>query len=325
MEDPDAAVHYARAALDAQPHNRAFRNTLGYAYESKARRAEPLERDGLLRQATKIFEDGIKADRADPFCYLGLHQVMRQRERNEARPEARMKLRLDMLSMLEEAYDATGESHMIAGPLANMKEILGEPKEAIVFLKSEVARHPQDSRLRDLLVRMLTSTGENDDALSVASEGTKHNPAAWRLQRHIARLQRQMGGAPEAVAGHYEAAFRHNKSDPALIAEYGAFLFINGRYSDAERIFNQGRQLPGPERKRVNEYWEDRPGRSRVFSGEIHSITAAVGHVMAIPENFTAIFWRTHEAMASFRERERVTFTVGFSASGAVARTIRKA
>jgi tetratricopeptide (TPR) repeat protein len=322
--DAEAAIQYARAALKMQPENPAFKNTLGFAYEAKSRSAEALERTGLLRQATQIFEEGIKVQSSDAYSYTGLYQVMRQRERFEASEEKKLAIRLDMLSMLEDALEATDGSHLIVGPLATVRETLGDRPEAIAFLMGEIDRKPQDARLRDLLVRMLISVGRSSEALSIAQEGTKHSPTAWRLQRHIARLQKRLGGALESVSGHYAAALRHNKGDAHLIAEYGAYLFMNGRYNEAEGLFKQGRQLPNADRKQVRERWMDDRNRDRVFHGNVYSITAAVGHLMAVPENFTVLFWRTSESLNSLRERDRVTFTVGFSACGAISHSIRR-
>lgn len=323
MGDADAAIRFAQAAVDLNPQNITFMNTLGFAYEAKAKDAQPLESMGMLLKATKIFEDGIKEYPSNPYSYLGLYNVMRQRERNLSSSQDKMKHHVETLSMLEDAYESTGQSHLISVPLAATKETLGKPEEAIDFLKEELKKQPHDARLRDLLVRMLQDIGENEDALKIAEDGAKYNPAAWRLQRHIARLQVILGRSVDSIIGHYASAFRHNKSDTYLIAEYGAFLFKNAKYSEAENIFNKGRQLPGRDNTKIREYWKDNQDRDRVFVGYVSSITAANGHVMAVPENFTALFWRTKEPELSLKQRQDITFTIAFTACGAVARTIQ--
>jgi Tfp pilus assembly protein PilF len=75
------------------------------------------------------------------------------------------------------------------------------------------------------------------------------NGGPWRLQRHIARLQQVLGRAVDSTIDHYEAAFRLSRADAGLIAEYGAFLFMQAQYGESEEIFSQGRQFPGPEKK----------------------------------------------------------------------------
>jgi tetratricopeptide (TPR) repeat protein len=323
LGSPDAAIKFARAAIEIQPHNPAFKNTLGYAYEAKARDAEPLERNGLLQLANRIFDEGVAANPTDPYSYLGLYQVMKQRERLEVDRDRKMKLKIDMFSMLEEAYETTGRSHKLATPLADMKNVLGEADEAILLLKGKITRQPQDARLRELLVRLLHSKGACPEALKVAQDGVKYNPAAWRLQRHIARLQRTLSAPTESVIGHYDAAFRHNKGDVSLIAEYGTFLFTEAKYNEAERIFAQGRELPGTEKKVFREAWIDATGELRVFSGHVYSINGALGHVMSTPENFTVPFWRTREPLTSLRLRDKVSFSVRFSALGPMATSIQ--
>jgi hypothetical protein len=45
---------------------------------------------------------------------------------------------------------------------------------------------------------------------------------------------------------------------------------------------------------------------------------------MAVPENSTAIFWRTREPLTSLCVRDKVTFLIGFNVSGAVTKSIRR-
>lgn len=162
------------------------------------------------------------------------------------------------------------------------------------------------------------------EALKLALEGVSVLPTSWRLQRHVARAMRMLGGDAEAVKGHYEAAIRHRRGDVGLRVELGAYLFMSGRYSEARVVFSEAKDLPvsSLERNRIREVWRDSDGRDRVFVGRVKSLHGASGWLVAIPENFEAFFWRTRAQVQALRERDEVRFVVGFNAMGPTARVL---
>ena len=56
--------------------------------------------------------------------------------------------------MLEEAYEATEESSIIASALAEARERMGDLDTAIEVVTAGLDRNPTDNRLRDLWVRL---------------------------------------------------------------------------------------------------------------------------------------------------------------------------
>jgi len=123
---------------------------------------------------------------------------------------------------------------------------------------------------------------------------------------------------PDAVKGYFEAALRHNQGDPAIIAEYGAYLFKNGFTAEAGVVFDRGKQLrcSSAEKSKIRFAWKDDSGNRKIFSGRVTEIRSGVGFVIAVPENFTAQYWRTRDRLADLRQGAPVRFTIGFSAQG---------
>lgn len=318
LDNPDAAVSYARRAVGRDSRNPGFNNTLGLALEFAARTAAPLQREALLADAAKIFETGLRTNRFDPFSYLGQVYILRQRLDREVDSGKRRVYQADILSLLEEAFDATNESEVIAGELAKQRQALGSVQEAIAVLRDGLAKKPSNDRLRDLLVRMESEQGHTDEALKAAIAGEKLDPTAWRMQRHIARLKHKLGHPTQAVRGYYDAALRHNQGDPDLIAEYGAFLMTVGELEAANEVFEQGHRLriPTAEKNRYRRYWHDENSQRKVFSGKVKDIQGGVGFVIAIPENFRAMYWRTSAYAADLKQGNSVKFIVGFTAQG---------
>lgn len=325
MKHADKAVEYARQAVSMERRNPALLNTLGMALEYGARDMSNLERRAVLvNEANRIFLDGIARNPADAYSYIGRLNVIKFHELElEQNTSKRDLLRASAISLLEEAHEATGGSSIIATALAEQKERLGDTQQALKTLTDALHLKPEDSRLRGSLITLLSETGEYKEALKIAQAGVKFDPNSWRLQRHVARLMKRNSYPASAIRSAYEAALRHKKDDTGLHVETAAFLFMSGSQEDALDMFADIRKLRmfTTEKRQVREWWYDAKGR-RVFSGRITSIQGASAHVLAMPENFDAFFWRTENWMSELREGDSVQYQVGFNAYGPVARIL---
>jgi tetratricopeptide (TPR) repeat protein len=242
------------------------------------------------------------------------------REKNK---DVRDEMMVAALSMAEDAYEATDESPIIAAELARIKDQLGSLEQAIGIVRRAVKKNPENSRLQNLLIRFEVENGDPRKALKVAVEAAKMDPTSWRIQRQIAKLRRQLKDNIATVRGHYEAALRHHKGDVNLVVEYGAYLFMQGLYEDAKKEFESLANLTisSQDRNRSRESWRGPDNSMVVFVGKIVKITGAKGTVLAIPQNFEALFWRS-TATSLYREGDEVRFTVAFNAYGASARVL---
>lgn len=222
------------------------------------------------------------------------------------------------MSVLEEAYELTEESNLIANALGEAQERMGDSDTAIEIVTAGLRKNPTDNRLRDLLVKLEIDNQHPARALAVAVEGARVDPTSWRMQRHIARLKKVLGEPVEAVKGHYEAAIRHTRGNIALWSELGAYLFISGRYSEANSVFSQANNLAANsyERRKTRERWKNSEGDELVFSGRVKSISGAVARAMAVPDNFEVSFRRARPELSDLRVGDRIRFHVHFKAQG---------
>lgn len=326
MRDADQAIHFARTALKFEPNNAGFQNTLGLALEFAARgEEEGLKRNALLLEAEKLFDDSIKRDRSDPYGYIGRLNLIRQKIERSKDKEEREEQALSALSLLEEGYEATSESPMIAGELAKAKQQFGSLDDALGVVKRASKKNPTNIRLKQLLVEMSLEKGEWDEALKIAVEAAKADPTDWRIQRSLARIRKELGAPVESVRGHYEAAIRYQKGDVGLVVELASYLFTKGKYNDARSVFETIRNLSlsGQDRNRIRLPWRGEDDELRLFEGRVARLQGAIGTVVSIPENFEAFFWRS-TGTSLLRDQDQVTFNVGFNTQGAVARNIRR-
>jgi tetratricopeptide (TPR) repeat protein len=319
MQDPAQAVKFGRQAAKADPTNAAFANTLGFALEFEARGIDdPLKRQALLSEATKIFEEGTKRNSGDPYSYLGSFNILRQRIDREKDQNEKRVLMATALSLLTDAYDETDQSEKIAGELAKIRSQLGTVQDGVDVVRQALSKKHGDPRLRDLLIRFMSEQGHHGDALDVAREGAKLDPTSWRLQRWLARLRQRTGGEINAIKGNYEAAIRHHKGDKGLMVEYAAFLFKALRTDEAKTAFHDVSSLSmsTQERRMVREKWLEATGAPITFTGKVQPLRGARGSILAIPENFEVAFWRTSDATKRLGEGDTVRFQVNFTANG---------
>jgi len=327
LGDADQAVRYAQAAVALQPHNLAVQNTLGFALEFSARKAtDELRRQALLAEASRIFDRGIQKDPGDAYSYLGRMHVLEQQIQLEKNPDQANALKAEFIALLEEAYEATSKSPLIADQLAGYRARVGEAEKAIEVLNDALQKKPDDSRIRDILIRLETERGDISRARRLASEGIKLDPTSWRLQRHLARILRKLGQPVKAVRGHYESACRHRRGDVRLAVELGAYLFMMDNVADAKEVFNKakGLQVSSTEKVRIRDWWCDAAGSKVVFIGKVKEIHGAKAWALAIPQGFEAFFWRTSPDVRDLQIGDQIKFVVGFNAYGLVARIVAK-
>ena len=320
LRNADLSVDYARRALALDRRSRSIQNTLGLALEFSARNVNDLGRRRIIiNEADRIFRDGIARNSADPYSYIGRLNVLRFHELElEADSKKRDLLHATMLSLLEEAFEATNESPMIAGVLAEQRERMGEPEQALKTLMDALILKPEDTRLRDMLLTFLAEAGKEEEGLKIALAGIKFDPNSWRLQRHAARFMINREYPVNAIQSAYEAALRHKKDDIGLYVEFGAFLFMNGLRDIAKDVFEDARKVTtyNNEKRNIKRWWKDTKGARCVFSGKVKSLQGASAYVLAVPTNFEAFFWRTESWLAELREGDPVQFQIGFNAFG---------
>lgn len=286
---------------------------------------DELKRQAILSEAGKLFEDGIQRNRADPYGYLGKLNIIKQKIERSKDKEEREELVVTALSLLEDAYEATGESPIIAGELAKLNDQLGSLDNALAIVKRAASKNPVDMCLKQLLIKFSVEKGQPEEALKVAVEAAHADPTSWRIQRSLARFLKTLDAPVKSVRGHYEAAIRHQKGDVGLVVELGAYLFTKGEYEEATKVFATVRNLSlsGQERTKIRELWRGTDNKPLVFEGKVKRLAGAAGTVIAIPENFEAFFWRS-TGTSLLREGNDVQFTVGFNALGALARNLHQ-
>lgn len=327
LHNPSSAIKYARIAVQIDPKSMVQRNTLGLALEFAARTEKnERKRETLLREATRIFEEGIQTGNKDQFAYLGLAYVKRQvleRERNDVKRRA---LLLEAISLLEQGKELHEDSSVLEREYAKLKDELGEKKEAVKSLEEALKDNPGNSRVRDLYITFLVELDRIDEALSAARKGVKYSPTEWRLHRHIARLLIRKEAPESSVIEQYKSAIRTNRHDIGLLVELGGYLFTIRKEEQAIEYFQKSFSIAqnAHEKQKIRCWWTDLDGNRKEFVGRVSQIKGGGAFVQAIPENFEAFYWRQYGVNADLVKGDRIRFMVGFNTYGSRGRILGK-
>jgi hypothetical protein len=325
LQNGEMAVKYARDAINIDNKNGAFQNTLGLALEFMARKITDARKKELaLREAEKLFEDGILKNPEDPYGYQGRIYIIRQRIQSQKDQNIKKLIKADLLSLIDEALEATNNDDLIQFEHARYMEEEGGIDSAIEILSSTLKDNGVNTRARGLLIELEINKGNYSSALDLALEGTIIDPASWRMWRFVARLQEKLSLPEESIKSHYLNAIRLNKGDVTLLIEMASFLFRKGNYSEANTYFSQASDLPIPssEKTRYRFPWTLNDGTQRIFKGKITSIKGAYAILTAIPEGFSASFLRTKSEDIALTSNDIINFNVFFNSKGAIARIL---
>jgi tetratricopeptide (TPR) repeat protein len=317
LGDAARAVEYARQAVRLDPTNLGIKNTLGFAFEYSARTAgDAFKRKAFLSQARKAFEDGRDRDPTSPYNYIGLAQVMRGEAEGLSTSE-RALAQAGVLAFLEDAFEKTSQSEIVAKALAEEQKKAGDPNEALRLVSEALDSKPSDTYLRVLQVKLLRLLGENKRALDSCLSGLREDPNSWQLNHAVARLLRETGGTAAAVRGHYDAACRHKVRDMDLLVEYAAYLFEIGAMTKAAETFDLASRLSKDASaiRKIRASWKE-PGTNRdaIFEGRVTQRAGAMLTLIAVPKNFEVKAWQTD---GQLKIGDVVQFTVAFDAAGA--------
>ena len=326
LSNPEGALKYARQALDIQPFNIAFKNTYGFSLMMMAKNtSDNMKKQTLLNQAEKLFDEAMLKDPTNPYSYLGMANILRIRA-EELPQEEKAVILASILTLLEDAYEITNKSEIIANLLAEEQKHLGEISEALQIVKQALNTKPNDTKLRILEARLEQISGNVKGALNAVFIGLKNDPNSWKLNHQAARLLRETNGEDSAIRGYYEAARRHQKGNLGLTIEYAAFLFSRKLFPRAAAVFNEAQNLmhSTTDKRNIKEWWKESENskKNKIFKGVIKSIKSGSGTVIAIPENFEASFWQTKVGTEQYKINDSVSFMVGFNSFGAQARII---
>lgn len=205
-----------------------------------------------LAQAEQAFRECIAIDARDDYAYVGLASLYFDWARRRAGTTARADYLRQSEEVIAEGLGRVRDQESLYVASSRLAEYLGDEPLAVSELESAVAASPGGVYARYLLGReylRLRRYEAAKDALQPVVEG---NPEDWRALMVYAAALFGLGSTSAECVGVLRLAGPKARRDARYVAHLGGHLWLGGRYSDAEDVFEEARRhFTSPRDKRT--------------------------------------------------------------------------
>jgi Flp pilus assembly protein TadD, contains TPR repeats len=324
---PSAALSQIDEAIEMAPGARVLQHTKGKVLASLAVMADGLE---IGRKYLARGEAAYKASMGsgrDNYAYHGLAELYFEWARRPGIPED------ESLSYLEKAEDVINdglsrgaEKGSLLILSAKIQGWFGDQPGALAALERAVAANPAGAIARYLLGRSYLKAGRADRAIEILQPAIERDPNAYRSCSAYADALIARGDAYEAAIAVLQLGSLFGMSDPRFVAKLGGLLFANGDFSDAAKIFRQGREKGFSQSEiRMNEVAIPRrgePGSPIRLKGRVTKVS--VGYAWISVQEYPEPFFCPGSKFGGLVMRKdlHVSFELVFNAVGPLARNV---
>lgn len=324
-EKPQLALLQIENAIKNDPKVRVLYHTKGKILSELALDAESIDVGRkFLTQAEACFNKGISLNRRDDYSYESLASLyfdwskkVFDKDSSEA---------ADYLSKAEETISSAlrvvrnRESLWVLS--SKIQLYLGDTPKSISALEKAVRERVTSVIARYLLGRAYRQRKEPGLSLAILEPVIKSNTDEFRafIEYALALLENREGY--KKAISILQLSTLYGLGDPRFISVYGGLLFLNGNFSDADKVFERSIKHAFP----ANELYEirfrpmdPRDGSKRLtLFGEI--VTVKAGYSLIKPDSYPAIICHASKYKGTLMKKGlHVAFEIAFSAKGPVA------
>lgn len=302
---------------------RILSHTEGLIYSRLAHGAESREigRRHLVN-AERAFESAMDHKRRDAYAFQGLADLYFDWARGCAdEGESTLYIR-KAEEIISRGLMTVRERESLWVASAKISQWLGDHPAALAALERAVAEEPTSVIARFLLARIYRRRGELVRAREALAPALVHNPLDHRCGVEFAALGHLLGESHQECIAVLRLSEQSGRRDPRYIALRGGLHFLNGDFTEAQRLFDDAStaRLSLSERERIE--FEPRDpadlGRPLRLVGTVGSIRSGYAfiRVVAYPDVFCP---GSKFGTLRVQEGMSVQFELGFSARGPVA------
>lgn len=252
----DEAESCFRQALARAPGDAGVLNLLGVL----------ALRRGKFEEGGRLFGRAIAQDGGSPDFYNNLAHALRGQGKLS-----------DAVKALKRAIAVDANYFQAYHNLGNALDELGQTEQALTAYRKALALQPGDRETMFELGSHLARCGQLTEAESLLRRVLLLHPNDAKACFQLAEVLEKLGGIAEAE-GYFKQAMSQSAIPDDLLARYGAFLARQGRFKEAERLYESAIRERG-----------DVPGfyygltRSRKFTKDdealLNRITDVIGSV----------------------------------------------
>jgi tetratricopeptide (TPR) repeat protein len=239
----DLALAEIDTALEIDKNNTILNHTKGHILSRMAYEAESKD-IGIKRliQAENNFRKTIAIKSRDSYCYQSLAELFlnwAKKSNNES----------EIAEYIEKAENVINDGltncrhrDYLWIVSANIQKFLGDNPKSIEFMERAIADTPGSIRARHILGRAYRKMGNFNESLRVLKYIIENFPDEYRAHVEYALALYSSGATYSESIGILYQSTLYGYNDPRFIATLGGMLFLNGEFSDSEKVFNESRK-----------------------------------------------------------------------------------
>lgn len=341
QKDPDSYYvlqHYARMllreqkhelalgqielALELAPRRRVLHHTKGVVLRDMALSARSHEIGRRrLHQSESAFRHALAIDSRDDWSYQSLGELFVGWSRRADTAEESADYLAKAQEVVSEGLALAREREGLWVVWADIEHALGDSPAALTALEKAVAASPAGKIGRYLLGRAHRRAGRLDAAEAQLRPLIEEYPEEHRAVLEYARVLLAKGEGFRRAAAVLQLGMPGGLQDAAFIATLGGVLFLDGDFTEAQKVFHEtdSRQFSYRERDRVAYRPADVRADARVvLEGQVATVKAGYAFIEA--PGYPPIFCPGSKfGDLVVRKGLRVRFELAFTARGAIA------
>lgn len=193
-----------------------------------------------VARAEQAFRHSISLDAKDDYAYQGLAKLFLEwAKKSNAGEEESTKYIQKAEEVISQGLRVVRERDSLWIVSSEIANWLGDQEKRLIALERAVKEVPTSSVARYLLARQYRLAGFPEKATPILHPIVTSNPDDYRVVLEYALSVWQINGNLREAIALLSLSTTYGLGDPKFIATYGGMLFLNGQFTEANRIFEE--------------------------------------------------------------------------------------
>lgn len=320
-ERPELALPQIEKALEFDPNIRVLYHTQGLILSQLAMSAESIELGRRrLVQAEQAFLRGLNIYEKDEYSYASLAKLYLDWAKRVPKESS------DYISKSEETISkglrvVNNKEHLWVAS-AEVEAWLGHEPQRIDDLEHAIKDHPKSVYPRYLLAQVYRAAGDPQKAIDKLEPVLKENPDEFRLCIEYAKSLEDLGKPYSQSIAILNFGSLYGLRDAHFIAMFAGMHFMNGDFSEADRVFSETtkREINFADSVAIHYRPKEKANPAAFIRLVGRVVQVKAGYAFIEVAGYPRFLCpSSKQRNITLRERMRVEFEPAFSAKGAVA------
>lgn len=318
---PELALSQIEGAIELDPGVRVLYHTLGLVQAKLAMSADSVElgRKRLV-QAEQAYNKALRLYERDEYSYASLAQLYLDWAKKVQSESADYVAKAE--ATISQGLRTVANKERLWTTSADVQRWLGDEPGRLKDLENAIREHPQAVYPRYLAAIAYREQGKPETAIKKLDPVLKDNPEEFRLCIEYARSLEDLGRPYDEAIAVLNMGSLYGLRDPRFIALNGGMLFMNGNFSDADRVFAETlkRDISYADSYAIHYRPKDRinPADHMSLVGKVVLVKAGYAFI-EVPGYPRFLCPSSKQHRVILKEKMEVTFRPAFSSRGAIA------